>query len=138
MIIVPLFTRFKQSSVTALPLKEMTLRPSNTLRTYPQTIWLHVSQDSDPQQQSLENFKTSQLSLECIYLRFVETRRTICVVDFFHALPSQRIVWNVWWCEGYLCHLRDGQTESRSVSSRTLSVARLPFCYLEGPRWFFL
>ena len=63
---MPLFTRFKQSSSTALHLKEITLRPSDTPRTYRPTIWLHVSEDFDPQQQSLEKYKTSQLSLECI------------------------------------------------------------------------
>jgi hypothetical protein len=47
-------------------LKEITLRPSDTPRTYRPTIWLHVSEDFDPQQQSLEKYKTSQLSLECI------------------------------------------------------------------------
>jgi hypothetical protein len=111
MINVPLFTRFKQSCLTALPLKMMKLRQSNTPRTYPPTIWLHVSQGCDPQQQSLEKSKTSQLSLECIYQRFVETHRTICMADFFHAPPSQGIVWNVRWCEEYLCRLRDGVEE---------------------------
>ena len=56
MILVPLFTRVKQSSRTALPLKEMALRPSNTPRTCRPTIWRHVSEDFDPQQQSFENF----------------------------------------------------------------------------------
>jgi hypothetical protein len=128
MIIVPLFTRFKQSSRTVLPLKEMTLRPSNTPRTYRSTIWLHVSEDFDPPQQSLEKYKTSQLSLECCCLCFVEIRRTVCVVDVFPTPPSQGIVWNVRWCEGYFCRLRDGKRGSRSSSSRTLSVARLQWC----------
>ena len=70
-------------------------------------------------------------------LRFVETRRTICVVDVFLALPPQGIVWNVRLCS-YPCRLRDRQGESRSVSSRTLSVARLQRCYLEGSRRLFI
>jgi len=48
MTIVPLFRRFKQASSTALPLKEMTLRSSDTPRTYRLTTWLHVSEDFDP------------------------------------------------------------------------------------------
>jgi hypothetical protein len=134
MIIVPLFTRFKQSSRTVLPLKEMTLRPSNTPRTCRPAIWLRVSEDFDPQQQSLKKYKTSQLSLECC-LCFVEIRRTVCVVDVFPT-PSSKggAVWNVRWCEGYLCRLRDGQKESRSAFGSTTAFVPLGWTMM-APLW---
>jgi hypothetical protein len=86
MIIVPLFTRFKQSSRTALPLKEMKLRLSDTPRTYRPKIWLHFSEDFDSQQQRLEKYKTA-IFFRVYCLRFVEIRRTICMVDVFFAPP---------------------------------------------------